>query len=371
MFKIKKNKPGTTLIELLLYCAMISVFIMSITVFSWDILFGKIKNDSQAEVTDNAEIAINQISGIIRNAKSIETPAVAGSPSPTLVSVMPDGSKNTFDFVDGRLRITNSTSTRVNLDVVLVIDVSGSMNGAPLTAEKTAANSFIDQMDSNLDRIGIVSFSFWATLRRSLTSDFASAKSTVNGLDAGGITNYQDAIQKTTGELTGINHRSDASQVMVFMSDGVPNTCNGWGCNPTLTAKAAADAAKANGITIYTIGLIQGLAPVNVATARSILQYIASSNPGTNDHYFEAPTAADLTGIYNQIAYLMTATSAQNLTSSIVASKLTSLSFTNVGITGTPGCVRIQMLISRNNPGGRTEYQTDILIDNSVTLKSN
>ena len=81
----------------------------------------------------------------------------------------------------------------------------------------------------------------------------------------------------------------------------------------------------------------------------------------------EAPKIGDA----EVIAYLMTATSAQNLTSSIVASKLTSFSFTNVGITGTPGCVRIQMLISRNNPGGRTEYQTDILIDNSVTLKSN
>ena len=370
MIKIRKTKPGVTLIETLLYSVMLGIFIISVTVFAWDVSVGKIKNDSQAEVTDNAEIAIAQISGLIRNGKSIDSPATKGVPASTLVLSMPDGSKNTFDMVNGRLRITNSTTTRVPLDIILTIDVSGSMSGAPLSSEKTAASSFIDHLDITYDRIGIVSFSTSGTLRQPLTADFEAAKAAVNGLTASGMTNYQDGILKSTAELTSANHRPDASQVMVFMSDGLPNICNGWGCNPTQSAKAAADSAKANGIIIFSIGLMQNLSPGKIPSARSILQYIASSNPGTTDHYFEAPTADDLLAIYNQIAYLLTSGEAQHLTSSLVANELNQIFFTNVGTDGSPGCVRIQLDILRTNPGGGQEYNATAAIDTSICLRA-
>ena len=365
-----KNKKGTTLIEVILYSAMFSIFIVAITIFSWDVTAGKMKNDSQAEVTDNAQIVLNQISAATRNARNIVTPT-AGNSSTNLIVEMPDDSQNTFDLVDGRLRITNTRAARINLDVVLVIDVSGSMSGSPLTSEKSAANSFIDHLDSNMDQIGIVSFSSSATLRQQLTTDFSGAKSIVNGLTASGMTNYQDAINKTTTELTSVRHRPDASKVMIFMSDGVPNVCTPTGCNPTTAARAAADNAKANGIAIYTIGLVQSLSSSQLTAARTLLQYIASSQPGTNDHYFEAPSIDDLTDIYNQIAFLLTTSEAQNLTSSVVASQLNSISFVNTGASGTNGCIQINMLISRNNPSGWTEYDDDIQINSLITLKPN
>lgn len=367
----RKTKKAMTLIELLLYSTMLSLFIVVASVFVWDISAGKIKTDSQAEVTDNAEIAMNEISRSVRNAKSIVAPATKGVPAPSLTLAMPDEGQIIFDLTDGRLRMTNTRAQRVNIDVILVIDVSGSMAGQPLTSEKTAANSFIDHMDAAFDTIGIVSFSSTATLRQPLTSNFASAKSVVNGLGASGMTNYQDAIQKSTLELTGANHRADASTVMIFMSDGVPNVCNGWGCNPTNSAKAAADNAKAQGITNYSIGLMQAIPSYQLPSARSILQYIASSNPNTVDHYFEAPTDAELTNIYNQIAFLLTSTGSQNITSSIVSSELNQLSFTNVGDSGSPGSVRVQMQILRKNTSGRSEYNSSISIDSIISLRAN
>lgn len=365
-----KTKKGLTLIEILIYSAMLCAFISLISVFVWDISSLSIKSDSQAEVTDNAVIATNEIGRSIRNAKAVVSPA-PGNSAQSLVLSMPNGGQITFDLDQGRLRMQNSTSERINLDIVLVIDVSGSMIGAPLTSEKIAANSFIDHLDSQYDQIGLVSFSSTGTLRQSLTTDFVSAKTAVNNLTASGTTNYQDGILDATTELNSVRHRPAAIKVMVFMSDGMPNVCNGYGCNPTNSAKAAADAAKAASIEIYTIGLTQNIAPSQIAAARAILQYIASSSGGTTDHYFEAPTDSDLENIYNQIAFLLTETGSRNITSSTVLGDLGSLNFTNTSLPNTPGSVRFQIEISRVNPQGTTEFKSNIKIDDTISIRAN
>lgn len=371
MTKVYKTKKAITLIEILLYCALLCTFIVLISAFLWDVSATKIKNDSQAEVSDNAAIVMNEIARSIRNASSVVTPAAVGSSATTLVLSMPNSGQNAFDLVDGRLRFTSSTAQRINLDVMLVIDVSGSMSGQPLISEKAAASSFVDQLDTNYDQVGVVSFSSSATLRQSLTTNYATAKSVINNLAAGGTTNYQDGIQKSTSELNGTNHRPGAKKVMVFMSDGIPNVCNDSGCNPTNSAKAASDAAKAAAIENFSIGLIQSISTSQLPSARAILQYIASSSSGTTDHYFEAPTDSDLLAIYNQIAFLLTATGARNITSSIVSSDLDSVSFTNVSHDENGGAVRIQMKITRVNVSGNTEYNSSVIIDDTISLRPN
>jgi hypothetical protein len=60
---------------------------------------------------------------------------------------------------------------------------------------------------------------------------------------------------------------------------------------PVAEAVAKAGAAKAEGITIFTIGLGDDLETV-------ALQAIASSP----SYYFHAPDAADLAGIYERVA---------------------------------------------------------------------
>jgi hypothetical protein len=80
--------------------------------------------------------------------------------------------------------------------------------------------------------------------------------------------------------------------------------------------KAMADAIKAQGVEIYVVGfgvcgspnndlcnpgLIGGTAHDNIAD-RNLLKCIASSSPGTNDHYFEVPSAQDLPDVFSQIA---------------------------------------------------------------------
>ncbi|PIR27084.1 hypothetical protein COV40_02760, partial [Candidatus Berkelbacteria bacterium CG11_big_fil_rev_8_21_14_0_20_42_15] len=69
--KIKtRAKSGTTLIEVLLYSILVSFFVVLITAYASSISGGKVKNDAQAEVNDNAQIVTLEITSAIRNAKS-------------------------------------------------------------------------------------------------------------------------------------------------------------------------------------------------------------------------------------------------------------------------------------------------------------
>ncbi|EJG07652.1 von Willebrand factor type A [Methanofollis liminatans DSM 4140] len=110
------------------------------------------------------------------------------------------------------------------IDVVLVIDRSGSMGGTDisptrLAAAKTAAIDFIEQMNLENDRVGLVSFSWSAAIDQDLTGNEASIVSAINALKPDGGTNmrraFYEAIRmlKTTG-------RNDAVKAVVLMSDG-------------------------------------------------------------------------------------------------------------------------------------------------------
>lgn len=128
-------------------------------------------------------------------------------------------------------------------DTMLVLDRSGSMFGSKLQAAKNGATEFIDRLTTN-DRCGLVSFANDVTLDEGLTDDFDAAKTSVDSLNAGGGTDVGGGVQAARDELNN-NGRSDATPVMVVLSNGLDN----YGADPI----AAADAAKNDGIRLITI----------------------------------------------------------------------------------------------------------------------
>lgn len=93
---------GYTLIELILYVALISVFVSGAVYFAWDIIYGRVKSGVQQEVTQNLRHASGRIIYEIRNAQGVN------SIGPSLISLaMTDSARNptAFDVYDGRLRI--------------------------------------------------------------------------------------------------------------------------------------------------------------------------------------------------------------------------------------------------------------------------
>ena len=219
---------------------------------------------------------------------------------------------------------------RLPVDVLLIIDRSISMNtDGKLTATKQAAKDFIDLLDDSKDRVGLVSYSDSATLNQGLTNDFAAVKTAIDGLSTSGYTNIGAAINTANTELT-TNGRSssEAVRVEILLTDGLPNRPSGMGGNfneaSAEYARGFAQAASANNITLYTIGLGSSNDP-STGISQYFLDDLPASghtyNPGDpagnnyahdglayigGGHYYPTPTSADLVFMFEQISQEIT-----------------------------------------------------------------
>lgn len=102
------------------------------------------------------------------------------------------------------------------LDVVLAIDVSGSMAGEPLAQAKVASLQFIDELPDNA-RVAVVSFGNEADLVSGFTTNRDSSRDAVNALSSGGETALYDAVVLSSQQVSA----SDATRSAVLvLSDG-------------------------------------------------------------------------------------------------------------------------------------------------------
>jgi streptogramin lyase/uncharacterized protein YegL len=184
--------------------------------------------------------------------------------------------------------VGDCTSTGSPVDAMLVIDRSGSMGGQKLADAKAAANTFIGEMGLPPDRVGVVSFASSGQGNRDieLTDKAAAVTTTINSLNAGGMTDMEEGLEIAETELLD-NGEPAKSPVIIILSDGHHNE------SPAGDLQATADRIKGAGIRIISIGL--GNADENQ------LKAIASSD---NDYYY-APDSSQLAGIYQQIAPTM------------------------------------------------------------------
>lgn len=168
------------------------------------------------------------------------------------------------------------------LDLMLVIDRSGSMSGQPFTDAKFAAKAFVDFMDLGIDRVGLASFETSAALNHVLSHDGVSVKAAIDALVTAGTTAIGEGVAVAHAQLM-VNPVPGVTPVIVLLSDGQNNA----GRDPL----TAANAAKADGIKIVTIGLGSG---ADVALLRAMAS--------TEDDYHFAPASSDLQNIFASIA---------------------------------------------------------------------
>lgn len=150
---------------------------------------------------------------------------------------------------------TRSQTTIEGIDIVLVMDVSGSMQfrdyeddkRSRIEVAKDEAMRFVKKR--NNDAIGLVLFGNDALSRCPLTNDKAILNDIITQLDIGVID--ADGTLLSRGMLTAVNRlkKSKAkSKVMILLTDGEPSEGD-------LDPKIPLEAAKQLGIKIYTIGI--------------------------------------------------------------------------------------------------------------------
>lgn len=175
-----------------------------------------------------------------------------------------------------------STTTTVPVDIVFVLDQSGSMaysfdTTTRQAAMKTAVNAFIDEVykkfnTANADhRMAIVTYGADASTLQGWTFVDTNGQSTlhskVNGLPAqpSGATNAGAGMQRAeTLMSSGYNYTGSNTQrqkVVVFFTDGVPTTENSFSINVANNALKAAYNMKQSGVTLYSIGIFSGADP--------------------------------------------------------------------------------------------------------------
>ncbi|QYJ68965.1 vWA domain-containing protein [Flavobacterium litorale] len=213
--------------------------------------------------------------------------------------------------------VSSRTKTTRGIDIVMAMDVSGSMLAKDLKpnrleALKEVAGTFVDNRLN--DRIGLVVYAGESYTKTPVTSDKQLVKEAIKSV-AYDDTVLQDGTGIGVGLATAINRLKESkakSRIIILLTDGVNNA--GF-----IDPRMAADIAKEYGIKVYTIGLgTNGNAPFPYAKApngrllyrnmkveidENLMKEIAEKTDG---QYFRATSNSKLKSIYDEINKLET-----------------------------------------------------------------
>ena len=253
------------------------------------------------------------------------------------------------------LTMTSSTP----LDIVLVLDASGSMDDPMgdrgstkrIDALKAAANAFVDEIAkanegisdaSQQHRVAVVKFAGKGTERigndtyssggykynysqrmLGLTACTQDGKGTItsriNAIDPAGATRADEGMSQAKKALDD-NPRPGAKRVVVFFTDGTPTTSSDFSSSVANSAVSTAKALKDGGTTIYTVGIQNGANPSydpngwGATNENKFLHAVSSNYPAAtkynelgaratdSDFYKTATSANDLKDVFSGIS---------------------------------------------------------------------
>ena len=212
------------------------------------------------------------------------------------------GKANGADFLTALTALSStsnlSDTATTPLDIVLVLDASGSMDDAMGSGDKTkridalksAANSFIDEIaaqnaavkdPAKQHQVAIVKFAGnktdkvgndtyrdggysynYSQVMKTLapcTNDTKGAfSSQVNAIKPAGATNAAAGLELAKGQASG---RSDAKKIVIFFTDGTPTEYSDFSPDVASSAVGHAKNMKDEGAAVYSIGIFEGADP--------------------------------------------------------------------------------------------------------------
>lgn len=219
--------------------------------------------------------------------------------------------ENGADFLTALTALSStsnlSDTATTPLDIVLVLDASGSMDDAMgggddtkrIAALKSAANSFIDEIAvrnaavkdaAKQHQVAIVKFAgnktdkvgndtyrdggysynysqVMKTLAPCTDETKDAFSSQVKAIKPAGATNAAAGLELAKGQISG---RSDAKKVVIFFTDGTPTTQSSFSPDVASSAVGNAKDMKDAGAVVYSIGIFQGADPAKYPNAQGV-----------------------------------------------------------------------------------------------------
>lgn len=277
-------------------------------------------------------------------------------------SVVERGSSAFITALSALSSTSNVSSTSTTpLDIVLVLDASGSMddpmnrndNTKRIDALKKAANDFVTTIaeqnqgisdSSKQHQVSIVKFSGkksaavgndtyredgytynYSQVMKAMSpcTDAAAFTSTINSISPAGATRADYGLQLAQSQTS---NREDAKKIVIFFTDGSPTSYSGFESGVASSAVSAAKAMKDAKDTVYTIGIFSDADPSADPTAQrtsnenKFMHAVSSNYPnatytqswsgwnwnlGTHEgsgFYKSASNAADLDKVFDDIS---------------------------------------------------------------------
>ena len=265
-------------------------------------------------------------------------PDPLGTPEHHKTIAKKKGANDTYTLnlnVTGKRSSTSQTVSQP-VDIVLVLDVSGSMSEAmgettKLAALKKAAKEFLTNTanknaaiadNGNKIRVSLVKFASnksdsvgnntyqehtwhgtythnYTQIVNNLTDDMNALSASVDKLQAGGATQANYGLEKASAVLA--SARANAKKVVVFFTDGEPNSSNGFDDKVADAAVANAKTLKDSGTTIYSVGVFSKANPSDTSEKFNAYMNAVSSNYPNATTYKNLGTRVD-GGNYYMIA---------------------------------------------------------------------
>ncbi|MCB9652236.1 MAG: VWA domain-containing protein [Deltaproteobacteria bacterium] len=200
------------------------------------------------------------------------------------------------------------------VDIMLAIDVSGSMEAQDLELDGARANrlevtksvvrDFVERRPN--DRIGIVAFGGAPFLVSPLTLDHQWLLSNLDRLKIGMVEDGTAVGWAVASSVERLEHEDAKSKLVVLLTDGVDNI-------QKISPQLAAEAAKTLGVKVYTVGVgVQGRAPIPVkdelGRTKMVMADVEVDEPTlkmvaaeTGAEFFRATDTESLRAIYSRI----------------------------------------------------------------------
>ena len=106
----RRKRPGVTLVELLIYMALVAIFLITLTDIFASILNVRTESEATSSVDEDSRFILARLNYDINRAQSITTPASLGNSTPNLVIVI-SGINYTYSLNTNNLELINNLGT--------------------------------------------------------------------------------------------------------------------------------------------------------------------------------------------------------------------------------------------------------------------